>query len=101
MNKPTLKTKQNFAGEQVQVLDYAGIGTLEFQLEDGVAFLVDVQVDPEYRNHGIASHLLEYFFKILAKKKYLLNTSEYLEDGDKYLRHKVEDLTAKYGIETL
>lgn len=101
MTKPKLTKEKNAAGDLIYKLNYNNIGYLEFQIEDNIIFLIYVEVDPEYRNEGIATYLLEYFFKLISKKEYILDISQYLDDGEKYLKNIIQNLINKYNIQSI
>ena len=101
MNRIIIKKYNNINGDLIYRLDYEGMGYLDFQIEDGVAFLIYVEVEEEYQNKGIATKLLERFFQIISKKDYSFDMSGYLEAGDKYLKAKLDDLVKKYNIDQI
>lgn len=68
----------------------------EYDEESGTYFLIMVQVDPSYRNKGIATQLLDEFFKMVNDDKGLLDWSELLPDGKKYLTLPLIRFQEKY-----
>ena len=69
---------------------------LDYSEDDGAFFLIKVEVEESRRHQGIATKLLEMFFKIVNNKNGVLDISTYLPDGEKYLRHVIERLKPKY-----
>jgi ribosomal protein S18 acetylase RimI-like enzyme len=97
----TIKKYINPEGEITYRLDYRGEGYLDFQVVDGVAFLIYVEVKKDFRNLGIATKLLSRFFQIISKKGYFFDMSEYLPDGKLYLKSKIENYIKQFNITTL
>jgi len=71
-------------------------GYLQYDVEDGVFFLVIVETYPEYRNQGVATDLLNQFLQIVDDAKGYLDMSGFLPLGEQYLRSTINKLKSKY-----
>ena len=85
-----------FEGEAVTRLYIEDKGHLDFQEEEGIAFLIIVEVEPEYRNQGIATELLKAFLEYVNSEELAVDISGFLEDGEKYLQPLIKKLKPSY-----
>lgn len=60
-------------------------------------YLSYVNVNKEFLGNGIGVKLIEEIYKHCQNNNFVYETSDYTEDGSKYLKNKVEDLNKKYG----
>jgi len=58
-----------------------------------------VSVDPDYKNKGIATKLLDLTFKFAAEKKINVLMSGYTQEGWDYIRDKVHLFAKEYNVD--
>lgn len=57
-----------------------------------------VQVDQNYKNKGIASEMAKKMFSWAKANKKGIISSQFSEDGKKYMRNKLLDFSEQYGV---
>lgn len=82
-------------GEKVHRFKTPG-GFLDYSLDDGIYLLLMVEVEEHARNRGIATMLLEKFFEMVDKRGGTMMLTEFLEDGERYLKGVVERLKSRF-----
>lgn len=89
--------RKSMGGDNEYRITYNGDqGYLDYGEENGAYWLEMVEVNPEHRKKGIATKLLDHFFSIVNGEQGYLDMTEFLEDGEKYLKNIIESLKAKY-----
>lgn len=63
---------------------------------DNYKYLSYVNVNKEFLGNGIGIKLIEEIYKHCDNNNYVYETSDYTDDGSKYLKNKVEILNLKY-----
>jgi ribosomal protein S18 acetylase RimI-like enzyme len=90
------ETKMNGHSGAFIRIDFEGKGYLDFQEEDGLFYLIMVEVKPEFRAQGIATKLLDYFLHKVNNAKGLLDLTAFTDQGEMYLKHKIEQMLSRY-----
>lgn len=57
-----------------------------------------VQVDDNYKNQGIATELTKKLFIWAKENKKEIISSQFSEDGQKYMKHKLLELAPEYNV---
>jgi GNAT superfamily N-acetyltransferase len=83
------------SGDPVVRLTLDG-GYLDYSEDDGVYWLQMVEVEPSKRNKGVATSLVKAFLDIVNTNSGYLDATEYLDDGEKYLKHVIDRLKPNY-----
>lgn len=91
----TQEIYQGIEGD-ISRLNYEGKGFLDYQEEEGMFLLIKVETNPNFRNQGIASKLLDDFFSLVDSNDGIISLTTFLEDGEKYLTKVIEKLKIKY-----
>lgn len=92
----TVVKRQSLTGDGEYRITHKG-GFLDYGVEDGAYLLELVEVPEEDRHQGVATALLDYFFKMVDAEGGLLDMTGFLEDGKKYLTDVVGRLRKKYA----
>lgn len=61
-------------------------------------FLSFIATNKKFLNQKIATNLLDYFIKKIKNEKKLLINSGYTDDGDVFIKHKINKIVNKYKI---
>ena len=77
-------------------LDSKGYIDYQYDQENNILTLIMVETYPEYKNQGVAKKLLDDLFRRANNKKTGVDVGVFLEDGEKFLSHIIDNFKKKY-----